>query len=183
MSELKRRRIDTMTDASYLEGLSEKSLDQLNAMRGETDEVENEISFERRICQGRIEILKAELDHRAGKAGDVISRLPEILAGDSGGGSRSGGETLPSRAPDLSVPDNVGIPRRRVEEIAGEQTLARLTDMDQSEIETIVERLKEHEKNLSQRRKQLHEVVDRIQDEIVGRYSAGDADPDSIIPR
>src|SRR5687767_1797130 len=127
MSGLKRRRIDTMTDPSYLEGLSDKSLDELNVMRAETDEVENEISFERRLCQGRIEILKAELDHRAGKAGDVISRLPEILAGESGGTPRSGGDSLPSRAPDLSVPDNVGIPRRRVEEIAGEQMLARLT--------------------------------------------------------
>src|SRR5688500_12574510 len=117
MAELKRRRIDSMTDESYLAGLTERSLEELNKMRADTDEVENEISFVRRLCQGRIEILKAELDHRAGKAGDVISRLPEILAGEMGSGNRAGGESLPSRAPDLSVPDNVGIPRRRVEEI------------------------------------------------------------------
>lgn len=183
MSGLKRRRVDSMTDAAYLEGLEERGLDELNTMRAETDEVENEISFERRLCQGRIEILKAELDHRAGRAGDVISRLPEILAGEMGSGGRARGDTLPDRAPDFSVPDNVGIPRRRVEEIAGEQTLARLGDMSQAEIEEIIERLAAHEKTLSQQRRKLHAVVDRIQGEIVARYSKGEADPDSILPR
>lgn len=179
MAERKRRRSEIVTDESYLEGLSERSLEDLNAMRVECEEIENEVSFERRLCQGRVDILQAELDHRAGKAGDVISRLPEILAAEMGQGS----DTLPSRAPDLSLPDNVGIPRRRVEEIAGEQTLARLTEMDESEITDIMEQLKEYEKSLSQRRRKLHEVVDRIQDEIVGRYSKGEADPDSILPR
>lgn len=181
MPDQKRRRIETMTDADYLEGLSDRSLDELNSMRAEADEVENEISFERRLCQGRIDILRAELDHRAGKAADVISRLPEILAKELGG--RSGTEPLPSRAPDLSVPDNAGIPRRRVEEIAGEQTLARLNEMDQAEIERIIEQLQEHEKNLSRQRRALHDVVDRIQAEIVDRYATGEADPDSILPR
>ena len=183
MAEMKRRRIETMTEDAYIEGLSDRSLEELNKMRAETDGVENEISFERRLCQGRIEILKAELDHRAGRAGDVISRLPEILAGEMGAGNRAGGESLPNRAPDLSVPDNVGIPRRRVEEIVGEQTLARLPDMNLAEIEGIVERLKEHEKNLSEQRRKLHAVVDRIQEEIVSRYAKGEADPDSILPR
>ena len=181
MAEQKRRRIETMTDTAYLEGLGDRSLADLNAMRAEADDVENEISFERRLCQGRIDILQAELDHRAGKAGDVISRLPEILAKELGGGG--GSEALPSRAPDLSVPDNAGIPRRRVEEIAGEETLARLGDMDQAAIEDIMGRLKEHEKNLSQQRRKLHDVVDKIQAEVVDRYSKGEADPDSILPR
>src|SRR5687768_15462229 len=99
-------------------------------MRNECNDVENEVSFERQLCQGRLDILVAELDHRAGKAGDVISRLPEILAAE-----RAGGEArLPSRVQDLSIPDSAGLPRRRVEEIAGEQTLARLSDMEDSEI-------------------------------------------------
>lgn len=170
-----------MTDGDYVADLGDRSLGDLNAMRAEADDVENEISFERRLCQARIDILQAELDHRAGKAGDVISRLPEILAKELGGGG--GGEALPSRAPDLSVPDNAGIPRRRVEEIAGEQTLARLTDMDQGEIEKIIGQLKEHEKNLSRQRRELHAVVDKIQAEIVDRYAKGEADPDSILPR
>jgi hypothetical protein len=181
MAEQKRRRIEVMTDDAYIEGLSDRSLAELNRLRSEADEVENEVSFERRLCQARIDILNAELDHRAGKAGDVISRLPEILAKELGGGG--GAEALPSRAPDLSVPDNAGIARRRVEEIAGEQTLARLSDMDQNEIQVIIDQLKEHEKSLSGQRRKLHDVVDKIQAVIVDRYAKGEADPDSILPR
>ena len=177
MTDLKRRRIEVVTDDAYLEGIADVSVEELKQMRDDCRDIENEVSFERRLCQGRIDILSAELDHRAGTAGDVISRLPEIWADEMG----SGDSTLPSRAPDRSIPDSAGIPRRRVEEIAGEQTLARLGEMSEDEIKDIIDRLAKHEKTLSQRRKKLHDVVDRVQAEIVSRYSKGEADPDSML--
>ncbi len=179
MTELKRRRLEVVTEAGYLEGLSKRSVEDLKTMRDECNDVENEVSFERRLCQGRIDILVAELDHRAGKAADVISRLPEILAAESAGGE----PRLPSRAQDTSIPESAGVTRRRVEEIAGEQTLARLSEMDDAEIKGIIDRLAEYEKRLSERRKVLHEVLDRVQAEIVSRYTTGEADPDSMLPR
>jgi hypothetical protein len=142
-------------------------------MRDETGEIENEISFERRLCQARIDILSAELDHRSGKSGDVISRLPEILAAE--GRADTGDVALPSRAPDRSIPKNAGILRRRVEEIVGEETLARLSDVSDDELKTIIASLGQHEQHLSQQRRSLHEVLDQIQAEIVGRYSEGEA--------
>jgi hypothetical protein len=174
VTDLKRRRVDQVTDPSYVQGLTNRSTDDLKRMRDEAGAIENEISFERRLCQARIDILTAELDHRSGKSGDVISRLPEILADE--GRSEAGDVGLPSRAPDHSIPKNVGILRRRVEEIVGEETLARLSDVSTDELKTIIASLGKHETNLSQQRRLLHEVLDRIQGEIVGRYSEGDAD-------
>jgi hypothetical protein len=173
VTQLKRRRVDHVTDPSYVQGLAERSIDDLKTMRDETGEIENEISFERRLCQARIDILTAELDHRSGKSGDVISRLPEILADE--GRSTAGDVGLPSRAPDHSIPKNAGILRRRVEEIVGEETLARLSDVSTEELKTIIASLGKHEQNLSQQRRSLHEVLDQIQAEIVGRYTEGDA--------
>lgn len=180
MTEIKRRLVDRIIEPSYMEGLADRSIDELRAMRDECAEGENEVSFERRLCQARIDILSAELDQRSGNSsgGDLISRLPQILAEErSPGGER----TLPSRAPDLSIPRNTDIPRRRVEEIVGEQTLARLAQVPSDEIKKIIETLAEHERNLSDKRRRVHEVVDALQNEIVRRYTTGEADPESLL--
>ena len=178
MVEQKRRLVERITDPAYLEGMGDKDLATLRAMREESREGELELSFERRLCQARIDILTAELERRAGGGDeDLMSRLPQILAKDAMGGG-SGGEALPSRAPDFSIPRNADVPRRRVEEIVGEQTLAKMPSLAPEEIRGIVASLGEHERKVSERRKNVHEVIDAIQAEIVRRYTA---DPGSAL--
>jgi hypothetical protein len=179
MVEQKRRLVERIVDPAYLDGLTEKDLTELRAMREECREGELELSFERRLCQARIDILSAELERRAGgeDAGDLVSRLPQILSKDTGGG-RSGDLSLPNRAPDFSIPRNADIPRRRVEEIVGEQTLARIPTLATEELRGIIASLGEHERKVSERRRNVHEVIDALQAEIVRRYTA---DPGSAL--
>jgi hypothetical protein len=179
MTEPKRRLVERITDESYSDGLGERSLEELRAMRDECREGENELSFERRLCQARIDILSAELQRRnEGGSDDLLDRLPEILATD---GPSVGESPLPDRAPDFSVPRNADIPRRRVEEIVGEQTLARLSQITSDEIRSIIATLAEHEGDVSGRRRLVHEVMDAIQAEIVRRYVSGEADPTAAL--
>lgn len=179
MSDGKRRRlVEQVTDPAYLEDLADRSVEDLRAMREECREGENELSFERRLCQARVDILTAELDRREGRGeGDLMSRLPSILAAETRAGE---GSPLPSRAPDFSIPRNADIPRRRVEEVLGEQTLARLGSIPSEEIRGIIDSLKEHEATVSAKRKAVQEVMDRVQAEIVRRYSTGEADPATL---
>ncbi len=181
MSEVNRRQVDRILEPSYAEDLSDRSMDELLAMRDECADVENAISYERRLCQGRIDILCAERDQRGddNTSGDLISRLPQILAEQSGSGHASA--PLPTRAPDLSIPRNTDVPARRVEEIVGDQILARLAHVPTEEIGKIIETLVELERGLSDKRRRVHEVVDALNDEIVRRYSRGEADPDSLL--
>lgn len=175
MTEGKRRLVERIVETEYLEGLDGKELRDLRQMREECREGETEISFERRLCQGRIDILSAELDRRLGRqADDLVARLPQILAGDE---LQSDEKPLPDRAPDFSIPRNADIPRRRVEEIVGEQTLSRMASIPSDEIKAIIESLAGHERDLSERRHAIHQVMDRIQSEIVRRYTSGEADP------
>lgn len=175
MTEQKRRLVERITDPSYTGRLGETSLDELRIMRDECREGENELSFERRLCQARIDILSAELERRAGNTSTgLLERLPEILATE---GTRSGDSPLPARAPDFSIPRNVDVPRRRVEEIVGEQTLSRLGSISSDEIRTTIASLGEHESAVSARRKKVQEVLDAVQAEIVRRYVSGEADP------
>jgi hypothetical protein len=170
----KRRLVERIIDPAYLDDLVGRSVEELRAMRDECRDGETELSFERRLCQARVDILSAELERRAGKSGsDLLDRLPEILAAETARGS----EGLPKRAPDFSIPRNADIPRRRVEEIVGEQTLARLSQLSPDEIKEIIRSLGEHEKRISARRKQVQEVMDTVQGEIVRRYASGEADP------
>ena len=177
--QLVRRLSDRIADPSYVADLASRSMDQLQEMRQESQAFENEVSFERRLTQARIDILTAELDHRAGRVdGDVMSRLADILADEHVAASTT---PLPSRMPDLSVPASADRPRRRVEEIVGADTLARLKDLPEAEIRTSVEALADHEKKLSSRRKAVHEVLDVIQAEIVRRYTTGEEDPSKLL--
>ena len=174
-----RRLVDRVTEPSYVEDVEAKTADELKAMLAECTEAENEVSFERKLCQGRIDILKAELTRReeGRDSSDLVARRPQILAGDS----RSEPGQLPSRAPDFSIPRNADIPRRRVEEIVGEQTLARLPQLPDEEIRSVIGALTEHESNLSARRKALHEVIEVLQRENVKRLKSGETDPTAAL--
>lgn len=171
---------ERVTHPSFLEGLESKSIEELRALRDESREAETEASFERRLCQARLDILAAEVIRREGGEGDLVARLPEIL----GGGERShgaGDSPLPSRAPDISAPRNADIPRRRVEELVGEQTLARLPEIDLEELRKIIEMLAEYETTVSARRRSIQEAMDKVQTEIVRRYTSGEADPTAAL--
>jgi hypothetical protein len=179
MTTQKRRLVERIIDPAYIDRLQDRSIEELKEMRTECKDGENEISFERRLSQGRVDILKAELVRRKGGADeDLVAQLPEILGGSR---ARSTDGPLPSRAPDFSTPRSADVPRRRVDEIAGEQTLARLHDLSEDEIEKILQSLAEYEEKLSATRKRVHSVMDEIQAEIVRRYQSGEADPTAAL--
>lgn len=166
-------------DPGFLEGLAERSMAELRNMREECREGENELSFERRLYQARIDILSAELDRREGNGTeDLMARLPAVLAAETRSATDS---PLPSRAPDFSIPRNVDVPRRRVEEIVGEQTLARLPQLPTDEVKQILTSLADMEKTVSRRRKTVQEVMDKVQAEIVRRYVSGEEDPTKLV--
>lgn len=178
MDPRRRRRYEAMAEPDYVEDLGSRGLEDLRAARDECREVENELSFERRLCHARIDILRAEVERRSGSQDqDLLSRLPEIL----GSAELGAGTSLPSRAPDLSIPRNADVPRRRVEEIAGERTMTRLNQLGTDEVKETMSNLAEHERELSARRSRIHEVMDVIQAEIVRRYTSGEADPTSAL--
>lgn len=174
-----RRLSERVTHPSYLEGLQDKPIGDLRAMREECREAETEVSFERRLCQARLDILSAEIARREGGTDDdLVARLPEILSGAIG---RSDDLPLPNRAPDFSIPRNADVPRRRVEEVVGEQTLARLSEIDLEELREILGGLADYERTVSARRRAIQDVMDKVQSEIVRRYTSGEADPTAAL--
>ena len=175
-----RRLTDHVLSPDYLDGVGERSLEDLRYMRADCRRCETEVSYERRLCQARIDILRAELDRRAGKGdGDLITRLPSVLAGAQE--EASSGLPIPSRARDLSIPRSADVVRRRADEVLADHSVTNLPQLSSEEVKEMLAKLHEREQTLSDRRHRLHEIIDSIQAEIVRRYKTGQADPTSAL--
>ena len=165
----KRRRIDIVLEPEYLEELDQLDLDELRRRRDTAEDVESQISYYRRLLHGRMDLLNFELRRRDGEEErTLLEALPEILAS----GMVLGGEPALRHIETMPpLPSKTG--RRLIDKIMDDGILTQLPDLNEDEITTALEDLREVETTLSEQRKQLHSVIDALQDEIVDRYRSG----------
>lgn len=79
--------LDRALDDQLVDEIAAADADELRDLRAVLDDVENQLSYVRRIAQGRLDIARSELaERRAGRSrselSDVIRRLPDVFAGD-----------------------------------------------------------------------------------------------------
>jgi hypothetical protein len=162
------RRIDRILAPAYLAGIDGRPLDELRALEREVIEVETEMSYVRRLAQGRIDILAAEGDRRAagGALGDLIAALPTILADDSGRVGPAGTRVQPVLAPAASIEWNRGLER-----LVTDGTLANLPNLTDAELQATVAQLRDLERDVSERRRALHTVLDALTHAIASRLA------------
>ncbi len=170
----RRRRIDRVTAPDYLDGIAEKSTEELRRMRDECREEEARLSYARRLLHGQLDIARAELDRRGGEGhATLVASLSEILADR---GERS---TRPPINAELYLP-TAEEGRRRGDRVLEEVPLARIPDLDDTELAEAVTRLTEEERAISGLRRTVLDHLDALQEELVGRYRRGDALDDLI---
>ncbi|MDX1467818.1 MAG: hypothetical protein R3258_00605 [Acidimicrobiia bacterium] len=161
-----RRRIDIVLQPEYREGLSDLDLDELRQRRTTAADVEAQVSYYRRMIHGRMDLLNFELRRRDGQEErTLLEALPEILASGMILGNEPNLKHIEVMPP---IPSKTG--RRLIDKIMDEGVLIRLPDMPAVEINEALDRLREVETELSNQRRELHAVIDTLQDEIVGRY-------------
>ena len=165
-------RIQRLIDPAFVASLDGRSVDELRAMKAECNEFENALSYRRRLAQARIEILEAESERRArgGTVEDLVKDLPRILSGESGRSSITDTRVPPPDAPGLELhwPDGR-------EELIVDTTLAHLPVIPADELAVTLDRLRAFERELSDLRRSLHDVIDAIEREITARQVAGTA--------
>lgn len=165
------RRIDSVLDAGYLDGVSSRSDDELRDMRRECREVETEYSYLRRLAQGRIAILDAERDRRARGAplSELIDQLPKILADNE----PPRPDPSRTRLPALLAPRKLSGYQRGMERLVEDDTLANLPNLSDLELDESVEQLRALEREVSDIRRKLHGVIDTLADELAARSTTG----------
>jgi len=170
------RRDDRILDPEILDDVESVPTTDLRRRRDECRELEAEFSYARRLLQGKIDILGAELKRRSegGDAGmsDLVSRLPSILADEP----RSGGTT---RLVESELPGNAGKYRRQTERLA--TGLADIESSSPEELSAMVEELAREERKVSEDRRRAQRIIDGLNAELVRRYQKGEEDPSALL--
>ncbi len=179
------------TPVPNLDGLA---LPELRTLRRDAQQEEADLSYLRRLLQGRIDILRAELARRtapgpcpppaevpgtppAAPAGEpegaVLDRLPEILA-DGPSRVRS------ARHVTLGPPHSEEC-RLLADQMLADVELSDLEARTDHELGEAMGRLVRHEQDVSQRRRRLQATVDGCSAEIARRYREGEARVDDLL--
>ena len=153
-------------ESDYLSDLDEIDLDELRKRRAAAEDVESQISYYRRLLQGRMDLLDFEMRRRKGEEErSLLDALPGILAAGTVQGPEPNLRRLETMPP---IPTTTG--RRLIDRIMADGVLTELPDLSDEEVGEAIDRLREVEVQLSLQRKQLHSVIDSLRGEIVGRY-------------
>ncbi|MFF4730376.1 AmfC protein [Streptomyces mirabilis] len=174
-------------------------LPELRILRRDAQRDEADLSYVRRLLQGRIDILRAELARRGGlrapaasgsavvsglgtspglraAAGtpSVVDRLPEILA------------DAPARHRSSARHVTVGTPygeeyRRLAADMLSEVELSDLEARTDDELGAGMGRLVRYEQQVSRRRQHLQRTADDCSAEIARRYRDGEAQVDDLL--
>ncbi|MCI0386834.1 ABC transporter substrate-binding protein [Streptomyces sp. CNQ085] len=153
-------------------------LPQLRELRRQAQQEEADLSYVRRLIQGRVDILRAELARRSAADVPLIDRLAEILADAPPPGR---GPARSARHVTLRTPRSEEH-RRLAEEVLAEVELSDLGARTDAELHAAMARLGEHEHRISRRRQALQRTADGCSTEIARRYREGEARVDDLLP-
>lgn len=149
-------------------------LPELRALRRDSQRDEADLSYVRRLVQGRVDILRAELARRRDPESPVVDRLSEILA-DTPSLHRSS-----ARHVTLSTPRSDEY-RKLAAETLAEVELSDLDARTDEELHTAMGRLVRYEQQVSRRRARLQRTADDCSAEIARRYRDGEAQVDDLL--
>lgn len=154
-------------------------MDDLRARRADAQELEVVLSYQRRVAQGRLDIVAAEQQRRATggeppSPDDLVRSLTATLSDRSRGPGNG-------RLPQLMAPEAAEVETAELDGVVGPGTLVRLTELGDDQLAEIVEALSAYEADVSVRRRALHERIDELQAEITRRYRTGEASVESLL--
>ena len=176
-----KRRIDRVLAPEFVEGLADLTLVDLRARRGEADQEEVDLSYVRRLLQGRLDIVGAELARRTAVSGgdvtgaQVVDSLADVLSEDDRAPARGLGRHR------TVEPSRVGDTRRSEESLAADPAYDDPSALTDEELHTAAARLRAEEQAVSGQRVQVQEVLDALSAEVTERYRSGAASVDTLL--
>jgi hypothetical protein len=197
-----RRRIDRVLGAGFLEGLGELPLEELRARRREAEQEEADLSYVRRMLQGRADLLRAELDRRSGGApeiapdaatqppatgsavpasqggddADLVARLTAALTDPAGRSDHGLGRFL------TVEPSRVDEHRRSVEQLIADVGVSDVDAQTEDDLRAALTRVEEVERGVSGTRRKVQDAMDALTAEVGRRYQDGRARVEDLLP-
>lgn len=163
-----RRRIDRVADRELLDGVRERSVAEVRALRDDCREEEAHLSFARRILQARLDIVRAMVARRGDDSDqDLLAGLPEILADVTMPTPPGGARLAPATEPRGAIGG-----RRTADWLVLDASLGSAPDLPDEQLLALVDRLSAEERRVSDLRRIVLDHLDALQAELVRRYSA-----------
>jgi hypothetical protein len=171
-----RRRIDHVLDEGFLVDLGSVALADVRSRRHEAEQEEADLSYVRRLLQGRIDIVRAELSRRTGdERGSLVDQLAGILADGHPGEPHGLGRH------NTVEPSRVAEHRRSVEQLVSDVGVSDVVNRTDEELAESLSRLTNYEAAVSRNRRRVQEVMDACTAEIARRYQSGEATVDDLL--
>mgnify|MGYP001094025909 CR=1 FL=1 len=171
---------ERLLGVGYLEGLDERTVEEVRAMRDECVEVETGLSYLRRMVQGPLDIVRHELVARAeGGGGDevgvLVDQLAEVLAdGPRGAGLGRLTTTLEPTQVDTEF-------AAELDRLCGSARSADVPTLGDAELKALARDLTDLERRISDRRQAYFAQIDQLQAELTRRYREGEASVDALL--
>ncbi len=169
-----RRRIDKVLAEGFADDLGGLELDDLRGRRREAEQEEADLSYVRRMLQGRMDNLRAELARRAGGGYKIVDHLSAVLA-DTGRSDHGLGRFL------RVEPSRVDEHRRLVEQIIADVGVSDVEGLSDDDLRGALGRLEDFEHGISEDRRAVQAVMDKLTAEVAARYKSGSATVDDLL--
>lgn len=165
-----RRRLDRIMDPDFLAGLADLPMVEVRERRQDAMREEADLSYVRRMLQGRIEIVEQEIDLTGSESDDeLVARLTRALVPHTTSPGSSSRHLV-------AEPDRIAERRRYVERLIADVGLSDPASLTPESARRALDKLREQERIVSQTRGQLHDVIDQLTAELGRRYRDGTVD-------
>jgi hypothetical protein len=168
--------VDALLAPDFLADMATRPMADVRRLRRQAEQEEVNLSYTRRLLQGRLDIVRRELQRRADNDGrSLVDLLPEILA-EKGRGPAHGLGRHQTVQP--------GEPEQYEEWVNGLTPgvdLSSVSDLPDATLEKVARALGEAEKELSERRRGVQQVMDALAGELGRRYREGEADVAALL--
>jgi hypothetical protein len=163
--------VDELLDPAFLESAVQRSMTDVRQLRRRAEQEEVNLSYTRRLLQGRLDIVRRELQRRAENDGrSLVDLLPEILSEKGRGPAHGLGrhQTVQPHDPERY--------ESWVNALTPGADLSGVADLSDAKLEKAARSLADAEKGLSERRRGVQQVMDGLAAELGRRYREGEAD-------
>ncbi|RBY93022.1 aerial mycelium formation protein [Blastococcus sp. TF02A-30] len=168
--------VDALLDPAFLTEATNRPMADVRRLRRQAEQEEVNLSYTRRLLQGRLDIVRRELQRRAEHDGrSLVDLLPEILSEKGRGPAHGLGrhQTVQPANPDEY--------ESWVTSLTPGVDLSAITELTDAKLEKAAKALAEAESGLSERRRGVQQVMDGLAAELGRRYRDGEADVAALL--
>jgi hypothetical protein len=168
--------VDALLDPGFLDQATKQPMAEVRRLRRDAEQEEVNLSYTRRLLQGRLDIVRRELQRRAEHDGrSLVDLLPEILAEKGRGPAHGLGrhQTVQPHAPEEY--------ESWVNSLTPGVDLSSISALTDAKLEKAAKALAAAETDLSERRRGVQQVMDGLASELGRRYRDGEADVAALL--